>query len=226
MRILIIEDSVRLADTLADALKKANFTTDIVYDGRQGYEHAMSGIYDVIILDLMLPQMSGYEVLSAIRKEDQDVPVLILSAKTELDDKIKGFMLGADDYVTKPVEIQELIMRIHAIGRRRSKKEIASLHAGKLALDNQICEIKNCATGKTMPIAGKELQLLELFLLNQNQVLEKEQIATKIWGYDSEAEYNNVEVYVSFLRRKLNHLHVDANIRTVRGVGYILELTI
>lgn len=224
MRVLIIEDSVRLSDTLTDALKKANFTVDTANDGKSGFENAMSGIYDVIILDIMLPMMSGYEVLSAIRKEGQDVPVLILSAKTELEDKINGFMLGADDYVTKPVEIQELIMRLHAIGRRRGKKEIASLRAGKLILNNQTGEIRNLSTGKTMPIAGKELQLLELFLLNQNQVLEKDQIATKIWGYDSETEYNNVEVYVSFLRRKLNHLSVDTNIRTVRGVGYILEV--
>ena len=224
MRVLVVEDSVRLADTLRDAFIKENITADLVNDGRTGYENAVSGIYDIVILDLMLPQMNGYEVLEAIRREDSDVPVLVLSAKTELEDKLKAFRAGADDYVTKPFAIEELMMRIKAITRRRGKKEIVSLKAGKLMLDTTTCQIKNRETGKTMQIAGKEMQLLELFLMNRNQVLEKEQIATKIWGYESDAEYNNVEVYVSFLRRKFQSLHVNTIIRTVRGVGYILEV--
>ena len=224
MRVLVVEDSVRLADTLRDAFIKENITADLVNDGRTGYENAVSGIYDIVILDLMLPQMNGYEVLEAIRREDSDVPVLVLSAKTELEDKLKAFRAGADDYVTKPFAIEELMMRIKAITRRRGKKEIVSLKAGKLMLDTTTCQIKNRETGKTMQIAGKEMQLLELFLMNRNQVLEKEQIATKIWGYESDAEYNNVEVYVSFLRRKFHSLHVNTIIRTVRGVGYILEV--
>ncbi len=224
MRVLVVEDSVRLADTLRDAFIKEKITADLVNDGRTGYENAVSGIYDIVILDLMLPQMNGYEVLEAIRREDSDVPVLVLSAKTELEDKLKAFRAGADDYVTKPFAIEELMMRIKAITRRRGKKEIVSLKAGKLMLDTTTCQIKNRETGKTMQIAGKEMQLLELFLMNRNQVLEKEQIATKIWGYESDAEYNNVEVYVSFLRRKFHSLHVNTIIRTVRGVGYILEV--
>lgn len=224
MRVLVVEDSVRLADTLRDAFIKENITADVVNDGKSGYENAVSGIYDIVILDLMLPQMNGYEVLEAIRREDSDVPILVLSAKTELEDKLKAFRAGADDYVTKPFAIEELVMRIKAITRRRGKKEIVSLKAGKLMLDTTTCQIKNRESGKTMQIAGKEMQLLELFLLNRNQVLEKEQIATKIWGYESDAEYNNVEVYVSFLRRKFHSLHVNTVIRTVRGVGYILEV--
>ncbi|MCI7106511.1 MAG: response regulator transcription factor [Lachnospiraceae bacterium] len=223
MRILVVEDSVRLADTLAEALMKENYIVDVAHDGRQGYEYAISGIYDIMILDLMLPKMNGYEVLSAIRREGQEVPVLILSAKNELEDKVQGFMVGADDYVTKPFEIQELLMRIQAICRRRGTLEIVTLRAGNLSLDSTTCEICNCDSGKTMKIAGKEMQLLEFLLLNQNQVLEKEQIATKIWGYESDAEYNNVEVYVSFLRRKFKYLNVTVRIRAVRGVGYILE---
>ncbi len=225
MRILVVEDNLRLADTLADALRAENYMVDIANDGLQGYEDAASGIYDILILDLMLPKMNGYEVLSSLRSDGNHIPVLILSARSELDDKLQGFRVGADDYVTKPFEIEELIMRIQAITRRRISQEIDMqfLRAGDLAFDNNTCEISNINTGKSMKISGKEMQLCEFLLINQNQVLEKEQIATKIWGYDSNAEYNNVEVYISFLRRKFQHLQVNTRIRAVRGVGYILE---
>lgn len=225
MRILVVEDNLRLADTLADALRAENYMVDIANDGLQGYEDAASGIYDILILDLMLPKMNGYEVLSSLRSDGNHIPVLILSARSELDDKLQGFRIGADDYVTKPFEIEELIMRIQAITRRRISQEIDMqfLRAGDLAFDNNTCEISNINTGKSMKISGKEMQLCEFLLINQNQVLEKEQIATKIWGYDSNAEYNNVEVYISFLRRKFQHLQVNTRIRAVRGVGYILE---
>lgn len=218
-----MEDSLRLADTLSEALTKTGYTVDVVNDGREGYENAVSGIYDIVILDLMLPTMNGYEVLAAIRREGQEVPVLILTAKTELEDKVEGFTLGADDYVTKPFEMRELLVRIQAIVRRRGTQEIMSLQAGNLELNTMACELKNSESGRSMKIAGKEMQLLEFFLLNQNQVLEKEQIATKIWGYESNAEYNNVEVYVSFLRKKFKNLHVNVGIRAVRGIGYIME---
>lgn len=225
MRILVVEDNLRLADTLADALRAENYMVDIANDGLQGYEDAASGIYDILILDLMLPKMNGYEVLSSLRSDGNHIPVLILSARAELDDKVQGFRVGADDYVTKPFEIEELIMRIQAITRRRISQDINMqfLRAGDLAFDNNTCEISNINTGKSMKISGKEMQLCEFLLINQNQVLEKEQIATKIWGYDSNAEYNNVEVYISFLRRKFQHLQVNTRIRAVRGVGYILE---
>ena len=225
MRILVVEDNLRLADTLADALRAENYMVDIANDGLQGYEDAASGIYDILILDLMLPKMNGYEVLSSLRSDGNHIPVLILSARAELDDKVQGFRVGADDYVTKPFEIEELSMRIQAITRRRISQDIDMqfLRAGDLAFDNNTCEISNINTGKSMKISGKEMQLCEFLLINQNQVLEKEQIATKIWGYDSNAEYNNVEVYISFLRRKFQHLQVNTRIRAVRGVGYILE---
>lgn len=222
MRILVIEDSIRLADTISDALKKENYLVDSVYDGLSGYDNAASDIYDIVILDLMLPKMNGYDVLSKLRKTGHNVPVIILSAKTELEDKLLGFMNGADDYVTKPFEIQELVMRIQAICRRNLNQNPSLLQEGNLLLDLDSCELKNSDTEKSMKISGKELQLLEFFLINHNQVLEKEQITTKIWGYDSDAEYNNVEVYVSFLRRKFKHLKINVNIRSIRGIGYIL----
>ena len=223
MRILVIEDSIRLADTISDALKKENYLVDSVYDGLSGYDNAASDIYDIVILDLMLPKMNGYDVLSKLRKTGHNVPVIILSAKTELEDKLLGFMNGADDYVTKPFEIQELLMRIQAICRRNLNQNPSLLQEGNLLLDLDSCELKNSDTEKSMKISGKELQLLEFFLINHNQVLEKEQITTKIWGYDSDAEYNNVEVYVSFLRRKFKHLKINVNIRSIRGIGYIFE---
>lgn len=223
MRILVIEDSIRLADTISDALKKENYLVDSVYDGLSGYDNAASDIYDIVILDLMLPKMNGYDVLSKLRKTGHNVPVIILSAKTELEDKLLGFMNGADDYVTKPFEIQELLMRIQAICRRNLNQNPSLLQEGNLLLDLDSCELKNSDIEKSMKISGKELQLLEFFLINHNQVLEKEQITTKIWGYDSDAEYNNVEVYVSFLRRKFKHLKINVNIRSIRGIGYILE---
>ena len=145
MRILIVEDNIRLADTLADALRAENYMVDIANDGLKGYEDAASSIYDILILDLMLPKMNGYEVLSALRSDGNHIPVLILSARAELDDKVQGFRVGADDYVTKPFEIEELIMRIQAITRRRISQDIDMqfLRAGDLAFDNNTCEISN-----------------------------------------------------------------------------------
>ena len=225
MKILIIEDSVRLADTIAEALQNENYAVDIANDGQIGYEHASTGIYDMIILDLMLPKMNGYEVLSALRRDGDNVPVLILSAKTELDDKIQGFTTGADDYMTKPFEIRELLMRIQAISRRSNHQDTSLPVVGNLSYDPATCEICNTQTGKSVQISGKEMQLLEFFMNNCNHVLEKNQITTKIWGFDSNAEYNNVEVYVSFLRRKFHHLQVNVTLRAIRGVGYIMEVS-
>lgn len=225
MKILVIEDSVRLADTIAEALQNENYAVDIANDGQIGYEHASTGIYDMIILDLMLPKMNGYEVLSALRRDGDNVPVLILSAKTELDDKIQGFTTGADDYMTKPFEIRELLMRIQAISRRSNHQDTSHSVVGNLSYDPATCEICNTQTQKSVQVSGKEMQLLEFFMNNCNQVLEKNQITTKIWGFDSNAEYNNVEVYVSFLRRKFHHLQVNVTIRAIRGVGYIMEVS-
>jgi DNA-binding response OmpR family regulator len=224
VRILVVEDSVRLADTLAEALTNENYVVDIARDGCAGAEQIMSGIYDLVILDLMLPKKNGYKVLEEIRREGETVPVIILTAKNELEDKLQGFTVGADDYVTKPFEMRELLMRIQAVTRRYEGQELTELKAGNLCLNHATAEISNCDTGKTMQIAGKELQLMELLLRNAGQVLEKEQIATRIWGYESEAEYNHVEVYVSFLRKKMKFLKVNVGIRAVRGVGYIMEV--
>ncbi|MGN0475770.1 MAG: response regulator transcription factor [Ruminococcus sp.] len=224
MRILIVEDYYPLADTVATVLRKEHYIVDVVGDGEQGYEHATTGIYDLAILDLMLPKMNGYQVLEKLRNENNTIPVLILSAKSELDDKVKAFKHGADDYMSKPFEIEELVMRVGAIIKRSSGSEIPDLSCGNLVLDVHTCQVINSDNKKSLKISGKELHLLEMFLYNKNQVLTKSRITDKIWGYDANAEYNNVEVYVSFLRRKIKSLQCNANIRSVRGVGYAMEI--
>ena len=224
-RILIVEDEVAIADLEKDYLELSGFEVEIENDGTKGLERALHEEFDLFILDLMLPKMNGYEVLSALRRDGDNVPVLILSAKTEIDDKIQGFTTGADDYMTKPFEIRELLMRIQAISRRSNHQDTSHPVVGNLSYDPATCEICNTQTGKSVQISGKEMQLLEFFMNNCNHVLEKNQITTKIWGFDSNAEYNNVEVYVSFLRRKFHHLQVNVTIRAIRGVGYIMEVS-
>ena len=224
-RILIVEDEVAIADLEKDYLELSGFEVEIENDGTKGLERALHEEFDLFILDLMLPKMNGYEVLSALRRDGQNVPVLILSAKTEIDDKVQGFTTGADDYMTKPFEIRELLMRIQAISRRSHHQDTSHPVVGNLSYDPATCEICNTQTKKSVQVSGKEMQLLEFFMNNCNQVLEKNQITTKIWGFDSNAEYNNVEVYVSFLRRKFHHLQVNVTIRAIRGVGYIMEVS-
>ena len=224
-KILIVEDDDEIALLERDYLEANGFEVDVRADGNGITDLVLHGGYDLLILDLMLPKMNGYEVLSALRRDGQNVPVLILSAKTEIDDKIQGFTTGADDYMTKPFEIRELLMRIQAISRRSHHQDTSHPVVGNLSYDPATCEICNTQTKKSVQVSGKEMQLLEFFMNNCNQVLEKNQITTKIWGFDSNAEYNNVEVYVSFLRRKFHHLQVNVTIRAIRGVGYIMEVS-
>ena len=224
-KILIVEDEEAIADLEKDYLELSGFEVEIENDGTKGLERALHEEFDLFILDLMLPKMNGYEVLSALRRDGDNVPVLILSAKTEIDDKIQGFTTGADDYMTKPFEIRELLMRIQAISRRSHHQDTSHPVVGNLSYDPATCEICNTQTKKSVQVSGKEMQLLEFFMNNCNQVLEKNQITTKIWGFDSNAEYNNVEVYVSFLRRKFHHLQVNVTLRAIRGVGYIMEVS-
>lgn len=223
MRVLLVEDSYNLADTLSSALQREHYIVDVAYDGQQGYEYAASGIYDAAILDLMLPKLNGYEVLARLRRDKSPLPVLILSAKSELDDKLKGFEYGADDYLTKPFETKELVARLQAISRRKGEIQEEILSCGNLQLNRSTCVLSNPESGKQVVVGGKEFQLMEYLLTNQNLVVSKEQIAEKIWGYNNGSEYNNVEVYVSFLRKKMSFINSDTRIRAVRGLGYTLE---
>ena len=223
MNVLLVEDSYMLADTLVSALKQEHFMVDVAYNGLDGYDMASSGIYDVAVLDLMLPQLNGYEVLKKLRQKKNSIPLLVLSAKSELDDKVLAFEYGADDYLTKPFEIKELIMRILALSRRKGEVQGNVLNCGNLNLDLRTCTMTNSETQQSVQLAGKEFQLMEYFLNNQNQIISREQIIERIWGFNSNSEYNNVEVYVSFLRKKISFIHDNMRIRAVRGIGYTVE---
>lgn len=223
MRILIVEDEPGLSEALQSAFKMENYIADAALDGEQGYLQAASGIYDAIVLDIMLPKMNGYEILRKLRDDKVRTPILMLSAKSEVEDKITGLDYGADDYLTKPFEIRELMARIRAIIRRPGKAELSVLTFEDMILDLKRLSITHSQTQKSVQLGGKEFQLLELFMRNQEQIITREQIIEKIWGYDTNVEYNNVEVYISFTRRKMNFIGTKTRIKAVRGVGYLLE---
>lgn len=224
MRILVIEDEYTLADAIAEVLTRENYMVDISYNGEDGLNQALCGIYDIIILDLMLPKFSGLEILKYIRNEKISSYVIILTAKGELDDKVEGLDKGADDYMTKPFHIRELVARIGAVSRRSSEVESDKLLFGNLSLNLKTCDIINTHSGQSMTLSGKEFALMEFLIRNKNQVVNREQIAERIWGYDNDSQYNNVEVYLSFLRKKIKFLEVNVKIKAIRGLGYMLEV--
>ncbi len=222
MKILIIEDEYSLADAISETLKKENFVTHIITNGEDGENEALTNLYDLIILDVMLPNKNGFDILKNLRNEKIETPVIMLTAKSEMIDKLNGLENGADDYITKPFHIKELIARIKVILRRRTNiKDTNILTYIDLKLD--LSTGKMSSNNIEIPINGKELDLLEILLLNQKQIVDREMLANKIWGINSEAEYNNVEVYISFLRRKLKLIKSKVRIKAVRGIGYKLE---
>ena len=222
MRVLVIEDEVRLAATLQDLLELNGYTADVRHDGESGLDEALTGIYDVMILDVMLPKMDGFTVLQRLRASGSAVPVLMLTARSELSDRVEGLDRGADYYLTKPFEPRELMACVRALTRRQPElRNTDVLTCGDLSLDKSSFTL-SCAE-RSVRLSRKEFDMMELFMLNQKQVITKESLLVKIWGYESDAEDNNVEVYVSFLRRKLEHLRSQVKIRTIRMVGYCLE---
>ncbi len=222
MRILIVEDEVHLAEALGQILKKNNYAVDTVHDGESGLDNALSNIYDLILLDIMLPKMDGINILKHIREEGIIVPVILLTAKGEISDKVIGLDSGADDYLAKPFATEELLARIRAMSRR--KGEILSDNALKYKdIELNTSTLKLSTSKKEVKLTLKESELLEFLILRKNIATSKELIIEKLWGFDSEVEHNHVEVYISFLRKKLVFLNSKAKISTVRGVGYILE---
>jgi len=221
MRILIIEDEIPLAEALAQILRKNNYTVDTANDGEKGLDNALSDIYDLIILDIMLPKIDGLNILKHIRREGLSTPVILLTARAEISDKVKGLDCGADDYLAKPFASEELLARIRAVSRRKGTVlEDNTVRFGDLQLN--MSNLKLSKDDKEIKLILKEAELLELLVSRKNLTTSKEQIIEKLWGFDSEVEYNNVEVYISFLRKKLSHLNSRVTINTVRGVGYIL----
>ena len=222
MKILIIEDEYSLADAIAETLKKENFISTIITNGDKGEDEALSNVYDLILLDVMLPDKDGFEILKNLRNEKIETPVIMLTAKSEMTDKLNGLENGADDYITKPFHMRELIARIKVVLKRNVNiKDTNILEYSDLKLD--LRSGKMISSHTEISINGKELELLEILLLNKNQIVNREALANKIWGYNSEAEYNNVEVYVSFLRKKLKLLKSKVKIKAVRGIGYKME---
>ena len=223
MRILIIEDEYSLVDAMSESLKRENYLVDICYEGNSGLDMALSGIHDIIILDLMLPNLNGLEILKSIREEKISSYVIILTAKGELDDKVIGLDRGADDYMTKPFHIKELLARIRAVSRRKGDIEDYTLSFGDLKLNLKTCDIININNEQSMTLSGKEFALMEFLFRNKNQVVNREKIAERIWGYDNDTQYNNVEVYLSFLRKKIKFLEANVRIKAILGLGYTLE---
>lgn len=223
MRVLVIEDEVRLAATLQDLLEMDGYTVDVCHDGEAGLDNALSAIYDVILLDVMLPKLDGFTVLRRLRSSGNATPVLMLTARSEVSDKVRGLDCGADYYLTKPFEPRELLACVRALIRRQPelRGDGEGLTCGDLRLDKSTFSL--FCGDRSVRLSRKEFDMMELLMLNQKQVLTKETLLLKIWGYESDAEDNNVEVYISFLRRKLEHLHSQVKIRTIRMVGYCLE---
>ena len=222
MRILVVEDEARLAELVSDRLKKEKYTVDISNDGEDGMYNALTDIYDLIILDIMLPNVSGIEILKSIRKNNINAKVIMLTAKGELDDKLLGFELGTDDYLTKPFHIDELVARVNVQLRKKSN-DTNIIEFGDIYLDLKKCNLINKNTNDSINIINKEFQLLEYFLNNPNQVLSKELIYDKVWGMDSDIISNNLEAYLSFIRKKLKIIDSKVNIKSVRNLGYKME---
>lgn len=223
MRILLVEDEVSLSEAVVAILKKNNYTVDAMYDGEEGLYAAETGIYDVIVLDVMMPKMDGFTVLKTLREENITTPVIMLTAKGSLKDKAAGFNLGADDYLTKPFLATELMLRINAVSRRKGEIESKELIVSDCVLNTNTCKLSCKNTDKEMQLSSKEYQVLEYMMKNPKLVISKEQFLDKIWGYDSDADYNSVEVYISFIRKKMTFVGTKLKIKVVRGIGYTLS---
>ncbi|TCK90591.1 DNA-binding response OmpR family regulator [Natranaerovirga hydrolytica] len=222
MRILLVEDEQHLAEAIQQILKKYHYSVDVVSDGESGLECGLSNIYDIIILDIMLPKKDGLSLLKELRLDKITTPVILLTAKSELSDKVIGLDTGADDYLTKPFASEELLARIRALSRRKGELTTDNtLEYGDIVLNTSTLNLYT--PHKDVKLTLKESELLEFLMLRKNMVSSKELIIEKIWGYDSEVEHNHVEVYISFLRKKLKYLNASTSIKTVRGIGYILE---
>lgn len=221
MQVLIVEDDIRLADALAHILKDNQCIVDTVYDGQTGLEYAQSDIYDAIVLDIMLPKMSGIDVVTELRRNKQYTPVLLLTARDAITDKVNGLDSGADDYLTKPFSPAELLARLRALTRRQGEVIFEKLEFGDIRLDLNSCEL-TCGT-KSIHLGFKEFSILKILMANPGQAIPKATLLAKVWGIDSDAEENNVEAYISFLRKKLSFLKSNVHIDTLRKVGYRLE---
>ncbi len=223
MRILLAEDEKRMAAALVALLKQEKYDVDHTADGVSALYALESGVYDMAVLDVMMPEMNGFEVARKARSRGIRTPILMLTAKSQLDDKITGLDSGADDYLTKPFQTRELLARLRALGRRNADFQDGALLYGDLSLDTAKATLVCRTTGQSVRLGEKELRILEYMFANRGQIMTREQLAVKIWGFENEAEYNNVEVYMSFTRKKLAFVGSKVEIKAVRGLGYELR---
>lgn len=223
MRLLLVEDEMRMAQALCEILRLEKYEVNHYANGYDGLTAIESDIYDIIILDVMLPGINGFEIAKQARQKGITAPILILTAKAELDDKVTGLDSGADDYLTKPFMTRELLARLRALSRRNIYNIDKGLVFGDILLDTKTSTLSCTTSGQSVRLGEKEYRILEYFIVNQGQILTREQIAVKIWGYDNESEYNNVEVYMSFTRKKLSFIGAKTEIKAVRGIGYELR---
>ncbi|MFJ3330429.1 MULTISPECIES: response regulator transcription factor [Enterococcus] len=222
MRILFVEDEPSIAEAVASLLKKQHYSVDLAFDGETGLDYAASGVYDILVLDIMLPKIDGITLLKTLRKQNIRTPIIMLTAKSEVDDKVLGLDAGADDYLTKPFQMKELLARIRSLGRRKDLDyQEDQLAFGNVGLDRN--ELQLATPSNQVVLSPKEMKLMELFLSRPKVILSKETIINKIWGFDPDVEENRVEIYVSLLRKKLALLEADIGIRTIRNAGYILQ---
>ena len=221
MRLLLAEDEKALSKALTTILERSNYSVDAVYDGQEALDYLKCGQYDGVILDIMMPKVDGITVLKTIRKQGNTVPVLMLTAKSEVDDKVEGLDSGANDYLTKPFQSKELLARIRAMIRNGTSQTTSMLKMGNVTLDQSTFELST--PSGSVRLANKEFQMLELMMTNPHRLISSENFMEKIWGYDSEAELNVVWVYISYLRKKLAALHADIQIKAARNAGYSLE---
>ena len=225
MKILIIEDEYNLADAISSMLKSKKYSVEIKTDGEEGLEEALTNIYDLIILDVMLPHKNGFEILKELREEKVSAKILMLTAKSTIDDKMIGFNNGADDYLTKPFHMEELMARVNIQLRKNNNMSNDILELGDITLNIKSMELSNKNEDHKVKIIGKEFQLIELLMNNANRVMEKEQLFVKIWGYDTECDINTLEAYISFIRKKLKLVKSKINIKAIRNMGYVLEVS-
>lgn len=225
MRLLLAEDEEELSKALVTVLKHHNYSVDAVYNGQDALEYLETELYDGAILDIMMPKMDGITVLKKAREQGISLPVILLTAKSEIDDRVTGLDAGADDYLTKPFSMKELLARIRAMTRRQGETTDNQLSYGNITLDRSTYLLSSDQVAEPVRLANKEFQMLEMLLVNPGQIISQDQFMDKIWGYDSEAEQNVVWVYISYLRKKLANLKANVNIKASRGLGYSVEIS-
>ncbi len=219
MRILLVEDDTSLSRAVSTILQKNNYTVDLVGNGLDSVEYVKVGIYDAVIMDIMMPKMDGVTALKHIRNDGNDVPVLLLTAKTEIEDKVTGLDMGANDYLTKPFDSRELLARLRVITRGTKQKDY-ELKLGNMTLNTNTCELFTMAGSYTL--TNKEYQMLEMFMKNEGKIISAEQFMEHIWSMDSDSDITTVWTYISYIRRKLEALQADYSIATKRNIGYYL----